>query len=825
MTTAGSNRRVGPFVLRQALGAGGMGVVYRAVQEKPRREVALKVLRPGSLDVDQARRFQLESELLGRLQHPGIAQVLEAGTDGEGPSAQPYLAMELIDGQPLTAYAHDRRLGVRGRVRLLLDLAGAVQHAHGRGVVHRDLKPSNVLVDPDGRVKVIDFGVARALDGDAATALTRSNQVVGTLTYVAPEQVTGGEADARVDVYALGVLAYELLAGRPPLEVEGGPLPEAARRIRDETPPPLGSIAPGCRGDLEAIVAHALEKEPEHRYPSVGALAEDLERFLAFRPVSARPLSTLEQLRRMARRHRVVVGGALGTLLATLAAAVIATVLGARNAELAEAARLARDGSRRAADEANTERDAVEAETGTALRLSDGRVVRDLREAADRLWPTEPALLPELEAWLVAARPLVRRRPLHERRLAELRARGVREADASWSFASNDEQWQHDLLADLVSELEELESGLLSEAPDAVAPGHGWSIPRRLALACELGEASVDGARARRLWDDAIASIADPEDCPDYGGLRIVPQLGLLPLDRNPRTGLWEFVHLPSGAPPERGADGGWEITPATGVVLVLVPGGASLQGAQLHHPSLGNFDPDAPLREGPVHPVRVSPFFLSKYELNQAQWLRYTGENPSFFYPGAPALFGADESTAAPPGLLHPVERVSWSASREVLGRLGLALPTEAQWEYAARGGTTTPWWTGADKRSLADACNLADESARPQLGGTRAYESWDDGFPLTAPVDALRPNPFGLHHVLGNVWEWCHDSYDEDFYLESPELDPVCDEPDALLRMGRGGAFGFPARMVRTAMRMFQEQDTTSHDIGVRPARALEY
>jgi len=247
------------------IGEGGMGVVYEAEQEQPRRTVALKVIKPGLATPELLRRFEQEAEALGRLQHPGIAQIYEAGTAEMGYGPQPYFAMEFIRGSSFREYAEEHHLNTRQRLEILAKVAEAVHHAHQRGLIHRDLKPGNILVDQTGQPKILDFGVARVTDSDAqATMQTDVGQLVGTLAYMSPEQVLADplELDTRSDVYALGVILYELLAGRLPYAISKR-LHEAIQAIREEDPARLSSVNRTYRGDIETIVAKALEKDPK----------------------------------------------------------------------------------------------------------------------------------------------------------------------------------------------------------------------------------------------------------------------------------------------------------------------------------------------------------------------------------------------------------------------------------------------------------------------------------------------------------------------------------------------------------------------------------
>ena len=323
---------IGHYRIVRLLGEGGMGVVYEAEQEHPCRMVALKVIKPGLVSRELLRRFDHEAQALGRLQHPGIAQIYEAGMAESGFGPQPYFAMEFIRGRPLLEYAGHQYLSTRERLDLMVRICEAVHHAHQRGLIHRDLKPRNVLVDETGRPKILDFGVARATDSDAkATRQTDLGQLVGTLAYMSPEQVLGDplELDIRSDVYALGVILYELLAGCMPYSISEKLL-EVVRVIKEEEPVPLSSINRIYRGDVETIVAKALEKDKTRRYPSAADLGADIQRYLHDEPILARPASTIYQLQKFARRRRALVTGALTVLVVVVAGIVASTWQAAR---------------------------------------------------------------------------------------------------------------------------------------------------------------------------------------------------------------------------------------------------------------------------------------------------------------------------------------------------------------------------------------------------------------------------------------------------------------------------------------------------------------
>ncbi len=480
---------------------------------------------------------------------------------------------------------------------------------------------------------------------------------------------------------------------------------------------------------------------------------------------------------------------------------------------------------------------------------------------------------------------------------AEQQAQALEEevsARRSWRFEDASEQWQHQVLAELVKRLATFED----PRTGAIA-----GVGRRLEFARTIEDRSITSAEARAAWAAAIASISDPHECSLYGGLLIKPQVGLLPLGRDPQSGLWEFWHIQTGARPQenpqwpQGAVNRWTITGETGLVLVLIPGGTFRMGAE--QPRLGvnteetpegvrvtavdsgtlaermglqvgdilravdgaefggrptlaeaqrrflsgatvtaavlrggsafelaatvergidspNVDPDAASEESPVHDVTLDPFFLSKYEMTQGQWLRFVGENPSYYAAGRSSA-NTRIVTA------HPVEQVSWNAVDGVLRKLALALPTEAQWEYACRAGTGSTWHTGAEAGALLGHANIADEgSARFYAAGWNFQKGFADGFDVHAPVGSFSPNGFGLHDMHGNLWEWCRDWYVG--YGSPPRAgDGLRDAPDVSHRVIRGGSFGYPAVVARSAYRHRDAPGFRGYSAGLRPSRVI--
>lgn len=341
-------RRIGHFEIMRLIGEGGMGTVYEARQEHPSRSVAVKVIRPGIPSAESLRRFENEAEILGRLQHPAIAHIYEAGVaevvfSDASTLRQPFFAMELVQGRPLNRYLENAALVLEDRLELFARVGDAIEYAHQSGIIHRDLKPSNILVTADRDPKVLDFGVARVTNADVqmTTIHTDLAQVVGTLPYMSPEQVDQAreQIDARSDVYALGVILYEIIAGRLPYDLSGMPITRAARVITEDAPIPLGSLDRRFRGDLNTIVNKVLEKEPQQRYQSVGALVADVRRFLKREPIAAKPTSAAYHVRKFAQRNPALVAAVAATFIVLLAGVIGTTTFAFRERSEARARR------------------------------------------------------------------------------------------------------------------------------------------------------------------------------------------------------------------------------------------------------------------------------------------------------------------------------------------------------------------------------------------------------------------------------------------------------------------------------------------------------
>lgn len=777
-------RSIGPYRLVRRLGEGGFGVVWLAEQHEPlQRLVALKLIRAGMHTAGVLRRFESERELLARLDHPYIARVLDAGEDDTG---CPYLVTEYVPGDAITRFCSERDLALVARLELFVRVCDGVQHAHQRGVIHRDLKPSNVLaamVDGVPVPKVIDFGIARAAGGTAGAGVTREGMLVGTPEYMSPEQAQGtGDVDIRTDVFALGVMLYELLVGDLPQGRDrwrSAGLTDLLAMIRHEQAPrpstkaPTTTLARQLRTDLDWVVLKALDKDRERRYGTVAELAQDVRAVLEHRPVQAGPPRLLYQVRKFARRHRVEVTFA-GLALLSLCAGLVATVWLWRE-------------SQHSGEQAAAAAQLAETHLDNYQHLANVVELRDLQATAATLPPPGEREV-HYGKWLARARTLLDSRAPIVAALATVQQRLAGErANPADAF----------LATTLAAYLADLEHFAATKGPLA-------DVEQRLAWAQKVHRVSFVEHEAQ--WTTAIAAIAVS---PRYGGLRLAPQLGLVPLGEDEASGLWEFLHLQSGGPPRRDARG--RLDPASGIVLVLLPGGTATIGAQSGDASKPHFDPEAGKRHA-VQTVTLRPFFVAKYEMTRAQWERIVGDKPWFFTKSF--MTGS-----------HPAENLSWEMADAAMRRLDLALPTDAQWEYACRAGTTTIWSCGDDPALLGTCANLAGtETKGLDVGPDRFSPEHHDPHVVTAPVGSMQPNAFGLHDMHGNIGEACADSVvDHSGPLRDGDGLREGGDPRRTRAM-RGGAFSERTELARSMAWADVVPDSRVVQLGVRPARPLD-
>ncbi|MCU0865964.1 MAG: bifunctional serine/threonine-protein kinase/formylglycine-generating enzyme family protein [Planctomycetes bacterium] len=806
-------QRVGPT--RYRLGAivaqGGMGQVVSAVDTVVGRTVAIKRA-TATCDPRESVRHKLrllaEAATIARLQHPGVVPLHDVGVDTDG---EPFFAMQMVAGgslaDRLATLPHGRRASAH-LVEILRRIAETMAYAHGQGVVHRDLKPANIMVGTYGEVYVMDWGLADAdvqpaggglvgLEAGIGNAtLTRSGSVLGTPAYMAPERlVPGATTTPSADIYSLGAILYEVLVGAPPYlaELGAGAGTEEIARMLARVPSPVRVLAPDADPELAAIAERAMQRDVGQRYADMHEFAADLRAWAEHRVVQAHRTGTWEHLRKWMRRNR--------TIVASIAVALTSMAVGgawfvARLAEARDVAAAAATAARQSLTE--------------LLDLAVTEQISDLRRRADaELWPLTPANGDAMTDWLAQAEAL---RPVRARLLAR-REQLDRAALPREPERDGDEPWRRRLLVAAIAALDEFFAPL----PAALSPlplGSTFAaVQMRLARGQELMRATL-GEPALGPWQRAAAEVRRTSV---YAGLALQPQAGLVPLGMDPRSGLQEFAHVASGRVPLRAADGSLGIESRDCIVLVLLPGGDVWTGATPDDPR--HRDPQAEtINEGPVHEMRLAPFFLAKFETTQAQWQYMTGENPSVH------TEASDFVDARAPR--HPVESVDWSSARTLAHKMGLCLPTETQWEYAARAGTTTPWYAGATMADLLQppAGNLADEGSTAL--GTQSWARMpglDDGFVMHAPVGTFGSNGFGLYDMIGNVAEWCDDEYMS--YATAGGVGTggrrLSDAPRTA--MYRGGAFDLPAQEARSANRAGAPPGRRHFGLGVRFARAL--
>ena len=767
-------RRLGVYLLETLLGRGGFGTVYRAQQQAPiRRAVAVKVLNPGMDSREILARFAAEREALNRMDHPGIARLLDAGTT---PRGLPYFVMELVDGETLIAWCRRQALPVERRLELFLQVCDAMQHAHQKQVLHRDLSSNNVLITETSegpQPKIIDFGIAKSLADPLLEggAQTFQGSLMGTPEFMSPEQAAGrsDDVDTRADVYALGVQLYELLTDQLPiptvvLRAQG--IPGVARVIATARPATASEVAPRprrarVRGDLDAIVKKALQKEREHRYASVGEFAADLRRHLANEPIEISAPTTWYRLNKFVRRNRAQ-SIAVAASLVAVCVAVLFLVLALQRANREAALK----------EQANRELQAM-ADAGFRLLANEDHIEQG-RLSELELPPAWPANLEEYDRWQ------------HE--FTDYLAVEAQKVATRLQAMSDQRRRDGGELKDPVDRHLERALTRLSEQLDDFLGGDGpaaAAAARRSWSERTLAAATRDQAAWRRAHDAIKASD-------EYRGLQLERLSGLTPLGRHPRTQLWEFLDLRTHAPdypiPTRDPEtGDLQVDAGTGIVFVLVPAGRATPGARRRSPGLDRNDDDADDDEVNDAIVSLEPFLIARTELSVAQYARLTGEG----------LGNVDP-------MLPKTDLDYYSATRE-LGRWGMQLPTETQWEYACRAGTTSPWSSGDD-------------------AATAARVGWLDG--PVARCGQLPSNSFGICDAHGNVAEWCRD--EKLPYPDFPARDgdglrsrPITSR-DAM-RAVRGGSVRDGAVGCRSTARSSHAPDGGDGVIGARPIRPI--
>ena len=883
---------IGPYRIERELGRGGQGVVYLARDSRLNRQVAIKLLTalgPGSEAAGQ--RFRREAEVASRLNLAGICPVSDMGQSRCGPYlVMPYLegetlaernrnrsraglesvvvnlesgglgtASEVSSGVARTSVGITTHEDLHATLVLMESVARALHAAHEAGIVHRDIKPGNIMITRGGQPIVLDFGLAQDESSENGN-LTRTGDLFGTPPYMAPEQIEAGASasDRRTDVWSLGVTLYETLTGRRPFEAPTRAL--LFRQIQTIEPIEPRRHNPAIPRDLSVAVLCALRKPRHERYASAEAFAEDLARVRRREPVLARPAGPILRLRRWRERNPALAWSVISAFLILLAGGLVAAKLAA-DAEFAKSQALA-------------ERDAYE-------RLADLGLLDDLSREFDALWPATRATVPDMRDWLKRAEDLQSRLPTHRASLRELQLQAVgvtsrrvapvdsrdvvatrfadlaserdhllrwkqrievseaegkplpdrmslevdarlagierilRDFESRYPLESHpalgtpEAQWRHDRLLELVRRVERL----------AVDDSYGRTMvamKRRLAAGESHATETVDRHAAR--WEKFLESLAADEAMKE-----VIPGPieGLIPMGRNAQ-GFFEFLHWPSHDAAASAGDDlqvydqDGRLRPGAGIVLILLPGGSVRMGSPADEAGR-----DAEER---LHTVTLTPFLVGKYEVTQDQWQRCMGANPSELFAGKTEAGRVSVSING----MHPVESVSWWDVRDFVRRLGLELPTEAQWEYAARGGSSAAWAFGSTESDLEGKVNLFDASGREAIGALEAYTPmpWNDDFAFHAPVDALAPNGYGLHGIHGNVSEWCREQRRHEYPPNSviPGDGVQIGEFYLTPRMVcRDGSWIHPASKSRSATRYSLPASTKERFLGFRVARAL--
>jgi formylglycine-generating enzyme required for sulfatase activity len=503
-------------------------------------------------------------------------------------------------------------------------------------------------------------------------------------------------------------------------------------------------------------------------------------------------------------------------------------------------------------------------------RMADARRLSNAQRDAEAYWPVHPNLVPKLKAWQTKHEALFASLPDHERALHALRERALpyTEADRARDFGESlakipvlEKQGEElskavadakeeparkqaeEALSKLQSELvrlraevsgqktwsfgEDVDLEFRHEALSALVAGLSAALDPKSGVVASIADRLEQSARIatetvtqhQALWTAAKERIAAH---PAYAGLQLKPQTGLIPLGPDPTSGLEEFIHWQThdwkaegSSLPVRDTNGRMVMTAGRGVILVLIPGGTFRMGAQKSDSNKPNYDPEARPNESPVHEVPLAPYFLSKYEMTQGQWLRFTGENPSFYGVGW-------ENSNIQKGAVdarHPVEQVSFDDGQRVLSRLGLELPTEAQWERAARAGASNLWAQTSSLSELGRFGNIAGAEAAPYFSAHTAAHR--DPFVIHAPAGAFLANAYGLHDMTGNVWEWCRDGVRG--YDESPREGDGLREGASRTRVTRGCCFSSVASYARVASRYWFAPSYRFNDLGFRPSRSI--
>jgi formylglycine-generating enzyme required for sulfatase activity len=743
--------RLGGYRVLEVLGAGGMGVVFRAEDPRLKRQIALKAMKPAIAASRSAKdRFLREAQATAAIEHDNIVTIHQVGED----RGVPFIAMQFLRGESLqTRLRREGRLDQREVLRIGREVAAGLAAAHARGLIHRDIKPDNIWLDvASGRAKILDFGLARATADDAS--LTQSGTVLGTPRYMAPEQAQGEAVDHRCDLFSLGCVLYHLAAGRAPFV--GANVTATLMAVVYQNPEPIEKVCPGIEPDLAALIRRLLAKDRDAR----PATAEDVASTLAAMEghasvAAAEPTVTFSSTiaRPKPTRHPVVFGAAI----AVLAAAVLIALWAAGVIFKVET----NDGTLVVKA---TGDDFATTVQGKTVEIRNTRTGESFKVPLDQTETARPNLKPGEYQFVLDTSS-----GLHTKTDRFTIANGGQSEVEVW--------WEPPAPAPIA------ETGVSAYQPGQ--PWHGWpaDAPRPAIAPYDAAQA----AEHQQMWADYLG----------------------VPIEYTNSSGM-KFRLIPPGE-----------------FVMGGTPADIAVARQQADP---GEHWQDVATSEGPQHRVILTQaFYLATHEVTQEQFMRVMGANPSYFS----ASGGGKDQLAGQATEQLPVDSVSWNEAAEFCAKLselegvppgyvqnearfetsggdGYRLPTEAEWEYAYRAGTTSRYWTGdADEGLVPNAWVVTNSAGR------------------THPVGELPPNPFGLCDMAGNVWEWVQDGWERTYYEQfttAPAIDPTGPITPAHRRVLRGGRWQSIPFSCRASGRLTNGVNRRDYRAGFRVALSVE-